>query len=294
MLNSISKLTKRNIRTLPMIIDGQEIRSETRQLIPIYNSYTNELMAKVPECTFEEIQKAIASSNKAFKSWSKTSVGLRSHITKQYVDLIESNAVELANIASSELPKDLWYDSELQYPSNKAIQQGIKNIANAKMIADKCIEYYTNEKKRSIEPVGIYAGVAALYFPSTISTCIYPTGTICGNTYIHKSSEFLPLTCMKLIELAQEAGFPPGVINLVHGKKNSVDFLYSNKEIKSIVFSDNWQNRDGDWRNRDCINRLYARNCKVYGIYENENNTMMYTGRSSGLPFPVWNPSIKF
>ena len=85
-------------------------------------------------------------------------------------------------------------------------------------------------------PLGVCAGIAPFNFPAMIPLWMFPMGIVCGNTYIQKPSERVPLTSHRLIELALEAGVPPGVVNVIHGSHDCVNFICDNPAIRAISF----------------------------------------------------------
>jgi malonate-semialdehyde dehydrogenase (acetylating)/methylmalonate-semialdehyde dehydrogenase len=99
--------SRRGYKTLPMIIHGQEVQSDTRNFIDVHNPATQELIAKVPICSQDEMQKAVDSSKEAFKTWSQTSIMARQQIMFKYANLIRENTEELAKIITSENGKTL-------------------------------------------------------------------------------------------------------------------------------------------------------------------------------------------
>jgi malonate-semialdehyde dehydrogenase (acetylating)/methylmalonate-semialdehyde dehydrogenase len=86
------------------------------------------------------------------------------------------------------------------------------------------------------QPLGVCAGIAPFNFPAMIPLWMAPVAITCGNTYVMKPSERVPLTTMKLVELMSEAGVPEGVVNVIHGGPESVNFICDAPEIKAISF----------------------------------------------------------
>ena len=85
-------------------------------------------------------------------------------------------------------------------------------------------------------PLGVCAGIAPFNFPAMIPLWMFPMATICGNTYVMKPSERDPTACMALVELLKEAGMPDGVVNVIHGQHDAVNFICDNEEIRAISF----------------------------------------------------------
>ena len=85
-------------------------------------------------------------------------------------------------------------------------------------------------------PIGVCAGIAPFNFPAMIPLWMFPMGTIAGNTYIMKPSERDPTACLALVELLQEAGMPEGVVNVIHGQHDCVNFICDHPDIRAISF----------------------------------------------------------
>lgn len=86
------------------------------------------------------------------------------------------------------------------------------------------------------QPLGVCAGVCPFNFPAMIPLWMFPVATACGNTYILKPSEKDPGAAMMLAELAQQAGLPDGVLNIIHGAHDAVNFICDAPDIKAISF----------------------------------------------------------
>ena len=82
----------------------------------------------------------------------------------------------------------------------------------------------------------LHATVAPFNFPAMIPLWMFPMAIVTGNTYVLKPSERVPLTAMRLAELAMEAGLPPGVLNIIHGSHETVDFICDHPKIRAISF----------------------------------------------------------
>lgn len=85
-------------------------------------------------------------------------------------------------------------------------------------------------------PIGVCAGIAPFNFPAMIPLWMFPMATICGNTYIMKPSERDPTACMALLELLKDAGMPDGVVNVIHGQHDTVNFICDHPDIRAISF----------------------------------------------------------
>lgn len=246
-VSSISFLAKSSFRqlnstksyatapTVKLWIDNKPVESKTKEWIDLYNPATNELIGKVPKTTTEEMNAAVESSKRAFKSWSKTTPLFRQQIMFKLQNLIKENMKELAKNVTTEQGKTLP-DAEGDVLRGLQVVEHMCSITFMQMgstlpgIAKDmdCMSYRT--------PLGITAGICPFNFPAMIPLWMFPVATACGNTSIIKPSEKDPGACMMLVELARQAGMPDGVINVIHGAHGAVDFICDHPAIKAISF----------------------------------------------------------
>src|SRR5437879_7078984 len=85
-------------------------------------------------------------------------------------------------------------------------------------------------------PIGVCVGITPFNFPLMVPLWMFPLSIACGNTFVLKPSDKVPRTAVRLVELATEAGLPPGVLNLVHGAKDTVDCLLTDPRVKAVSF----------------------------------------------------------
>src|SRR5947207_3357071 len=85
-------------------------------------------------------------------------------------------------------------------------------------------------------PVGVCVGITPFNFPAMVPLWMFPVALTCGNTFVLKPSEKVPLTAVRLVELLAEAGLPPGVLNLVHGGREAVETLLTHPGMRAVSF----------------------------------------------------------
>ena len=152
-----------------------------------------------------------------------------------YAQLIKKHTKELAEMLSEEHGKTLLdaegdvfrgYEVVEQCQSFTSLLQGetLENVASG-------VDIYSYR-----HPLGVCSGVAPFNFPAMIPLWMYTTAITCGNTYVMKPSERVPNTSVRLIELLEEAGCPPGVVNVVHGGSDTVTHICQDPDIKAISF----------------------------------------------------------
>ncbi|KAL5270654.1 hypothetical protein ACHWQZ_G001378 [Mnemiopsis leidyi] len=217
------------------LINGEFIESSTSEWIDLHNPATNELVTRVPKSTPEEMQAAVDAAKSAFKSWSQTSVLSRQGVMFKFQHLIKENMAELSKNITLEQGKTL-VDAEGDVIRGLQIVEHACSVTSLQMgetmpSVTKDMDTYSIRA-----PLGVCAGITPFNFPAMIPLWMFPLANVCGNTYILKPSERDPGAAMMLAEMAMEAGLPKGVLNIIHGTHDSVNFICDNPDIKAISF----------------------------------------------------------
>ncbi|MGF6721887.1 malonate-semialdehyde dehydrogenase (acetylating)/methylmalonate-semialdehyde dehydrogenase [Paraburkholderia sp. GAS41] len=234
-MNAVTQASNANVSTVKLLINGEFVESATREWRDIVNPATQEVLARVPFATAEEVDAAIRSAHAAFATWKNTPIGTRMRIMLKYQALIREHMPRIAKTLSAEQGKtipdaegDIFRGLEVveHACSIGTLQQGefSENVAGS-------VDTYTLR-----QPIGVCAGITPFNFPAMIPLWMFPMAIVCGNTFVLKPSEQDPLSTMQLVELAIEAGIPKGVLNVVHGGKDVVDALCTHELIKAISF----------------------------------------------------------
>ncbi|MBC7661167.1 MAG: CoA-acylating methylmalonate-semialdehyde dehydrogenase [Chitinophagaceae bacterium] len=220
---------------IALFINGEFVQSRSERFSDVVNPATQEVIAKVPFATDSELEDAIASARAAFKLWRDVPVPDRARYFFRYQTLLKEHQKELAEILSRENGKtfqdamgDVWRGIEIveHACSIPSLMMGetVENVARG-------IDTYSN-----IQPLGVCLGITPFNFPAMIPLWMFPMAIACGNAFVLKPSEQDPMTPMRLAELFMEAGFPKGLLNVVHGGKEQVEKLLKHKDIKTISF----------------------------------------------------------
>lgn len=225
------------MRILKNYIDGDWVVSSSDQSIDVVNPALQEVMAKVPYGpeTKKDVAKATESAVNAFKEWRTVPVMKRVQVLYQLKSLIEQNMESLAEIITMESGKTLA-------ESIGEIQRAIENIEVAcgtpMLMAGDIIEDIATGIDEMVirHPLGVTACITPFNFPSMIVFWFLPYAIATGNAFIVKPSEKVPLTMMKIFEFLDQLDIPKGLINLVHGGKDSVDAILEHPDIKAISF----------------------------------------------------------
>ncbi|PYE35427.1 methylmalonate-semialdehyde dehydrogenase [acylating] [Idiomarina fontislapidosi] len=222
-------------KKVPLYIDGEFRASKTESWIPVTNPATQEVIAEAPCATQDEMEAAVASAREAFKTWKEVPVSERARVMMRYQALLKEHQEEIAEILAQETGKtfedakgDVWRGIEVveQAANIPSLMMGetVENVARS-------IDSYSY-----IQPLGICAGITPFNFPAMIPLWMFPMAIACGNTFILKPSEQDPLTPTRLVELFEQAGAPKGVLQVIHGGKDQVDFVLDHPEIHALSF----------------------------------------------------------
>jgi malonate-semialdehyde dehydrogenase (acetylating)/methylmalonate-semialdehyde dehydrogenase len=230
----LSTATAVELKSCPLYIDGKPVISRSPKDIQ-YNPATGEPVAEIPRCTPEEIAAAVAAAHRAFDSWSKTPVLQRCRILFKYRELLEAHADELVALMTEENGKTLD-------EARGSYQRGIECIefacgAPTLMMGDTVDRVGSGVDAWSTRhPIGVCIGITPFNFPFMVPLWMFPMAIACGNTFVLKPSDKVPRTSVRLVELAYEAGLPAGVLNLVHGAKDTVDQLLTDPRVRAVSF----------------------------------------------------------
>ncbi|MGP4118526.1 CoA-acylating methylmalonate-semialdehyde dehydrogenase [Psychrobacter aquimaris] len=217
------------------LINGQFVDSNASEWIDITDPATQEVIAKVPQTTDDEINQAVAAAQAAFQTWRKTPITTRARIFLKYQALIRDHMDELAEILTAEQGKTIA-------DARGDVFRGLEVVEHAAGIANLQIGDFVENVASGVDtysiwqPLGVCAGITPFNFPAMIPLWMFPMAIATGNTFILKPSEQDPMVTMRLVELAIEAGVPEGVLNVVHGGKATVDAICDHPDIKAVSF----------------------------------------------------------
>ena len=221
--------------TVKLLINGKLVESQSTQWRDVVNPATQEVLARVPFATPDEVNAAVANAKEAFKTWKKTPIGTRARIFLKLQQLIRENMKELAALLTAEQGKTLP-DAEGD------VFRGLEVVEHAANIGSLQLGELANNVANGVDtysvlqPLGVCAGITPFNFPAMIPLWMCPMAFATGNTFVLKPSEQDPMVTMRLCELALEAGIPPGVLNVVHGGEDVVNAICDHPDIKAISF----------------------------------------------------------
>jgi len=202
---------------------------------PVHNPSTGNVIAETPLCGPREVDEAVEAAAAAFPSWCETPPVERARVLFQFKSLLEQNFEELIRLNTREHGKTLA-------ESRGDVKRGIEMVEFACGIPSLLMGESMENIARGIDcdtirqPLGVCAGITPFNFPAMVPLWMYPVALACGNTFVLKPSEKVPLTAIRIVQLLVEAGLPKGVINIVHGGCDCVDAILTHPKIKAISF----------------------------------------------------------
>lgn len=218
-----------------LLINGQFITSSASHHYEVRNPATQELVALTPQTTPDEMEAAVRTSQEAFKDWKKTTILTRQRVMFNLQHLLRENMDSIANNIVTELGKTLA-DAKGDVMRGLQVVEHACSITSLQM-GEVVENVSTDMDTYSIrQPLGVTAGICPFNFPAMIPLWMFPMSIVTGNTCIIKPSERDPGAMMMIAKLAMEAGLPKGVLNVIHGGAQSVDFLCTNPAIKAVSF----------------------------------------------------------
>ncbi len=223
------------VGTVSFYINGAWEKPEGRTMGAVTNPATGETIAEVPYANEADIDRAVRSAHEAFLKWREVPVVDRVQVLYRYKALLDKHADEIAATLTRENGKTL---DDARAEVRRLIQMvevacGMPSL----MMGDSLNDVAAGIDCKTIrQPIGVCAGITPFNFPAMVPAWMYPFAIACGNTFVLKPSEKVPLTPTRAIELLHDAGLPPGVLNLVHGARDAVNGLLHHPLVKAVSF----------------------------------------------------------
>ena len=216
-------------------VDGQWVRSQSGSQGEVRNPATAQPIAVVPLSAADEVDAAVAAGVRAFKEWRNTPVVDRIKPLFKLRDLLVAHQDELARTITNEAGKT----------HGEAFAEMARGIENVEVACGAPIMMQGSNNEdiaRGIDehmirqPLGVVAAITPFNFPGMIPLWYLPYAVASGNCFLLKPSEKVPMTTQLLYRLLEEAGFPPGVVGLVNGGKDTVDAILDHPDVKAVSF----------------------------------------------------------
>ena len=223
------------LRPCPLLIGGDWTIVSGVPTAPVHNPSVGEVIAETPLCGPAIVDQAVQAAARAFPAWMETPPVERARILFRLKVLLEDHFDELARSVTTEHGKTLA-------EARGDVRRGLENIEYACGAPSLLMGESLENVARGIDcdsirqPLGVVAGITPFNFPAMVPLWMWPIAIACGNTFVLKPSEKVPLTTIRIAELALEAGLPPGVLNVVHGGREAVDAILDHPAVKAVSF----------------------------------------------------------
>jgi len=221
--------------TLLNFVGGTWQRADARENVAVHNPATGEVISSAPLSENAAVARAVEAAQKALPAWRRTPAGDRIQPLFRLKALLDAQFTEVAKLITQECGKTLG-------EAEGELRRGIENVEVASGIPSLMMGSNLEDIASGIDelmirqPVGVVGVIAPFNFPGMIPLWFLPYAVACGNTLVLKPSEKTPMTMAKIFQLAEQAGFPAGVLNLVHGGKDAVDALLDHPAVRAISF----------------------------------------------------------
>ncbi len=232
---SLLKEPFESMHTLKNYVNGEWVEADTTTYRDIINPANMKVIGRVPLSTATELDHAVKAAQDAFPEWRRLTPLARARYLSRLRELLEDAFEEISRAGVMEHGKTID-------ESRGETRRGIENVEVATGIPSLMMGYNLEDIARGIDeymirqPLGVFGCIAPFNFPFMVPLWFLPYAVATGNTYIVKPSPWTPISQAKLFELIDEAGFPPGVINMVHGDVDVASAMLQHPDIQGISF----------------------------------------------------------
>src|SRR5687768_3310296 len=226
---------KTSLLPCPLLINGEWRTPDGIDASPVYNPSTGDVIAECPVGGKAEVDAAVSAAHAAFPEWRETPPVERARVFFKYRQLVEQNFDTICRSVTREHGKTYA-------EARGSIYRGVENIEYACGVPSLLLGDTLENLARGVDcetllqPLGVCVGITPFNFPAMVPLWMFPLALACGNTFVLKPSEKVPLTANLLGELLVEAGIPKGVFNIVHGGRECVDALLTHPKVRAVSF----------------------------------------------------------
>jgi malonate-semialdehyde dehydrogenase (acetylating) / methylmalonate-semialdehyde dehydrogenase len=225
-----------DVTLLRHYVGGEWVESTSGRALDVLNPATAQPLARVPLATAAEVDRAVRAAQDAFWDWRATPPLTRARCLFRLKELLEQHFEDLARSVTLEMGKTLE-------DARGSVRRAIENVEVAAGIPSLMMGYGLEDggaagidEEVIRQPLGVFAAICPFNFPAMVPFWFLPYAIACGNTFVVKPSERVPMTQSRMFELIAAAGLPPGVANLVNGDREAVDALLDHPDVKGISF----------------------------------------------------------
>ena len=216
-------------------INGEWVKPNVKEYLDVINPATGQVIARTPLSNASDVDVAATSASNAFPAWRRTPVNDRVQYLFKLRDLMRANHDEIARTITNECGKT-FEEAKAEMVrafENIEVACGMPMLMKGEIVEDIAPGI---DEIMLRQPVGVCATIAPFNFPGMIPFWYLPYAIACGNTYIIKPSEKVPMTMQFIMKLIEQVGLPKGVINLVNGAKETVDAILDHPLIRAVTF----------------------------------------------------------
>ena len=221
-----------SLRVCENFFENQFVAARAYQ--PVKSAWTGAEIGRVAISNRDEVNLAVEAAAKAFPGWRATPLKERTQKLFRFREIVLARIDEMANIAALEAGKT---HAEAKAGILKGLEVSEFALSLQNMDAGGAMDVsrgVTCEYRR--EPLGVVCGIVPFNFPAMVPLWMYPIAVTLGNAFILKPSEKVPLTSQLMAECMRDAGFPPGVFQLVNGTREAVEALIDHPKVQAIGF----------------------------------------------------------
>ena len=232
---SAAAVASTTVENVPLLIGGHWRQGTSGRWGEVYNPSTGQIIARVPLCTADETAGAVEAAAAALPAWANTPAVDRARVMFRFRELMARDFNDLAALVTREHGKTR---GEALAEVQRGLEMvefacGIPSLLMGDTLANIAAEVDAETVRH---PVGVCVGITPYNFPNMVPLWMFPVALVCGNTFILKPSEKVPLSAVRLGELLMEAGLPPGVFSVVHGDRECVDALLAHPQVAAVSF----------------------------------------------------------
>jgi malonate-semialdehyde dehydrogenase (acetylating) / methylmalonate-semialdehyde dehydrogenase len=220
---------------LSNFIGGRWTPAAAKTHVDVYNPARGVVIARTPLSGAKEVDAAVNAAAGAFPAWSETPPAVRARTMFAFKAQLEAHVDELARLVTTEHGKTLD-------EARGSVRRGIECVEVACGAPSMLMGYGLENISAGVDsvamrqPIGVCAAIAPFNFPAMVPLWFLPFAVVCGNTFVLKPSEQVPLSQQRIFELLQACDLPPGVVNLVHGGKEVVEALCDHPAVRAVSF----------------------------------------------------------
>ncbi len=219
---------------VPHLVGGVRLDAAGQRTIALRSPVDGAPNGSVPMATAAQVDQTVSMAQAGFTGWSATPVKDRVQVLFKFKQLVEANIHELAMIVTRE-------NGKTPAESAAGIRKGVEVVEYAtslpQLIGGEVLEVSNGvDCMTRRHPLGVVAGITPFNFPAMVPMWMFPIAIACGNTFILKPSEQVPHTAVRLGELLRDAGLPPGVFNVLHGDRATVEAILDHPGIAAAAF----------------------------------------------------------